>query len=54
MLINLNKEELEEIYKALMYYRYNFENLEKEGTLEKTEFLNKLIDRFANECIYYN
>lgn len=54
MLINLDKNELEEIYKALMYYRYNFENLEKKGSLEKTEFLNKLIDRFAKECIYYN
>lgn len=51
MLINLNKDELEEIYKSLMYYRYYFED--KDGIKEK-EKLNKLIDRFADECIYYS
>lgn len=56
MLVNLSKQELNDIYMALMFYRYNMEELykDKSGFLERSERFNNLITKFVNECIYYD
>lgn len=58
MLIYVTKDELDEIYKALMLYYHNYKDNSRyesiEYFLEKRDKIEDLLNKITYECMYYS
>lgn len=58
MLIYLTKDELNEVYKALMFYYHNYQDNSRytsvDHFIEKRDKIEDLLNKITHECMYYS